>query len=197
VARRARAAVGWAAVVQRQRPDAGPPLVQRRRPRGPAKDRPRGGRAPALCATPAPAHHAVALAREGVPLIVIQRQLGRSNLGIPSVYLQGIDIAEIIDTIHARRADDSGQRLATALDRQPTPALLLEHRDSGPTARSRARWSSVAALGWSTPPLRALKHSRHPLMARLGCFADPLQFVGKRIGTACELRRRTATSLLE
>jgi site-specific recombinase XerD len=48
--------------------------------------------------------HAVELAREGVPLIVIQRQLGHSNLGITSVYLQGIDNAEIIETVHARRA---------------------------------------------------------------------------------------------
>ena len=39
--------------------------------------------------------HAVELAREGVPLIVIQRQLGHSNLGITSIYLQGIDNAEI------------------------------------------------------------------------------------------------------
>jgi len=46
--------------------------------------------------------HAVELAREGVPLIVIQRQLGHSNLGITSVYLQGIDNAEIIETVHAR-----------------------------------------------------------------------------------------------
>jgi integrase len=47
--------------------------------------------------------HAVELAREGIPLIVIQRQLGHSNLGITSVYLQGIDNAEIIETVHARR----------------------------------------------------------------------------------------------
>ena len=46
--------------------------------------------------------HAVELAREGVPLIVIQRQLGYSNLGITSVYLQGIDNAEIIETVRAR-----------------------------------------------------------------------------------------------
>ena len=39
-----------------------------------------------------------------MPLIVIQRQLGHSNLGITCVYLQGIDNAEIIDTVHARRA---------------------------------------------------------------------------------------------
>jgi integrase/recombinase XerD len=44
------------------------------------------------------------MAREGVPLIVIQRQLGHTNLGITSLYLQGIDNTEIIDTVHARRA---------------------------------------------------------------------------------------------
>jgi len=43
-------------------------------------------------------------AREAVPLIVIQRQLGHSNLGSTSVYLQGIDSGEIIGTVHARRA---------------------------------------------------------------------------------------------
>jgi integrase/recombinase XerD len=48
--------------------------------------------------------HAVELAREGVPLIVIQRQLGHSNLGMTSIYLQGIDNEEIIETVHARRA---------------------------------------------------------------------------------------------
>src|SRR5947209_11294011 len=48
--------------------------------------------------------HAVEMAREGVPLVVIQRQLGHSNLGTTSIYLQGIDNAEIIDTVHARRA---------------------------------------------------------------------------------------------
>ena len=46
---------------------------------------------------------AVEMAREGVPLIVIQRQLGHTNLGITSIYLQGIDSTEIIDTVHARR----------------------------------------------------------------------------------------------
>jgi site-specific recombinase XerD len=46
--------------------------------------------------------HAVELAREGVSLNVIQRQLGHANLGITSVYLQGIDNAAIIDTVHSR-----------------------------------------------------------------------------------------------
>jgi integrase/recombinase XerD len=45
------------------------------------------------------------MAREGVPLIVIQRQLCQhTKLGITSVYLQGIDNTEIIDTVHSRRA---------------------------------------------------------------------------------------------
>ncbi|TMK41169.1 MAG: phage integrase family protein [Actinobacteria bacterium] len=48
--------------------------------------------------------HAVEMAREGVPLNVIQRQLGHCNLGITSVYLQGIDVAEIIDIVHGRPA---------------------------------------------------------------------------------------------
>ncbi len=47
--------------------------------------------------------HAVEMAREQVPLVVIQRQLGHVNLGITSIYLQGIDSSEIIDTVHARR----------------------------------------------------------------------------------------------
>ena len=48
--------------------------------------------------------HAVEMAREGVPLVVIQRQLGHANLGITSIYLQGIDSSEIIDTVHRRPA---------------------------------------------------------------------------------------------
>ena len=41
--------------------------------------------------------HAVEMAREGVPLNVIQRQLGHANLGVTSIYLQGIDSGEIIE----------------------------------------------------------------------------------------------------
>ena len=48
--------------------------------------------------------HAVELAREGVPLNVIQHQLGHANLGTTSIYLQGIDTEEIIATVRARRA---------------------------------------------------------------------------------------------
>jgi site-specific recombinase XerD len=48
--------------------------------------------------------HALELAREGMPLNIIQRQLGHANLGTTSIYLQGIDTEEIIATVHARRA---------------------------------------------------------------------------------------------
>jgi site-specific recombinase XerD len=47
--------------------------------------------------------HALELAREGVPLNIIQRQLGHTNLGTTSIYLQGIDPEEIIATVHTRR----------------------------------------------------------------------------------------------
>jgi integrase len=46
--------------------------------------------------------HAVEMAHEGVPLVVIQRQLGHANLGVTSVYLQGFDSSEIIETVHRR-----------------------------------------------------------------------------------------------
>jgi integrase/recombinase XerD len=43
--------------------------------------------------------HAVEMSREGVSLVVIQRQLGHAHLGITSVYLRGIDNSEIISTV--------------------------------------------------------------------------------------------------
>jgi site-specific recombinase XerD len=48
--------------------------------------------------------HALELAREGVALNIIQRQLGHANLGTTSIYLQGIDPEEIISAVHTRRA---------------------------------------------------------------------------------------------
>jgi site-specific recombinase XerD len=48
--------------------------------------------------------HAVELAREGVLLNIIQRQLGHVNLGTTSIYLQGIDTEEIIAAVNSRRA---------------------------------------------------------------------------------------------
>jgi hypothetical protein len=39
-----------------------------------------------------------------VPLNIIQRQLGHTNLGTTSIYLQGIDPEEIITAVRTRRA---------------------------------------------------------------------------------------------
>ncbi len=36
--------------------------------------------------------------------MIIQRQPGHANLGITSIYLQGIDSSEIIDTVQSRPA---------------------------------------------------------------------------------------------
>jgi site-specific recombinase XerD len=48
--------------------------------------------------------HAVEVAREGVPLKAIQRQLGHGDLGVTSVYLQGIDSTEVVSAVHGRSA---------------------------------------------------------------------------------------------
>ena len=47
--------------------------------------------------------HAVELAREGVAVNIIQRQLGHTDLGTTSTYLQGIDPSEIIEAVRSRR----------------------------------------------------------------------------------------------
>ena len=46
--------------------------------------------------------HAVEMSREGISLIVIQRQLGHADLAITSRYLRGIDNTEIIQAVHQR-----------------------------------------------------------------------------------------------
>jgi site-specific recombinase XerD len=48
--------------------------------------------------------HAVEPLHEGIPLPLIQRQLGHSHLSTTGTYLQGISSEEIISTVHARRA---------------------------------------------------------------------------------------------
>src|SRR5450755_2153763 len=48
--------------------------------------------------------HAVEMSCEGVPLLVIQRQLGHADLAITSVYPRGIDNTEIVHAVHERPA---------------------------------------------------------------------------------------------
>lgn len=42
------------------------------------------------------------MSREGISLIVIQRQLGHADLAITSRYLRGIENTEIIRAVHQR-----------------------------------------------------------------------------------------------
>jgi hypothetical protein len=69
--------------------------------------------------------HAVELAREGVPLIVIQRQFGHSNLGIrvPAGHRQRRDHR---DHPCSPPADDPSQRLPAALKGNATPVLVAQ-----------------------------------------------------------------------
>jgi site-specific recombinase XerD len=48
--------------------------------------------------------HALELAREGVRLNILQRQLGHANLGTTSIYLQGSTRREIITAVRTRHA---------------------------------------------------------------------------------------------
>jgi hypothetical protein len=61
--------------------------------------------------------HALELLREGVPLNVIQRQLGHRNLGVTPINLQGIEPYEIIETVHARRPPMTPASMGLALPR--------------------------------------------------------------------------------
>ena len=47
--------------------------------------------------------HAAELLHEGIPLPLIQRQLGHAYLSTTGTYLQWISSEEIISTVHARR----------------------------------------------------------------------------------------------
>jgi hypothetical protein len=83
--------------------------------------------------------HAVEMAREGVPLNVIQRQLGHADLGVTSVYLQGLDNTE------ARGAGGNG--LLAGAD----PPLVLSFRRRDDVERLhdvvKFHWEAVSPDG--------------------------------------------------
>ena len=96
------------------------------------------------------------MAREGVPSIVIQREFGHSNLGMTSVYLQGIDSGEIIETVHARRLSlfSVSASLRLWIRMGSACAARRAKRRSAPPAFSRpcfrAASRSVAVKEWPT-----------------------------------------------
>ena len=76
--------------------------------------------------------HAVEMAREDVPLIIIQRQLAHSDLGITSVYLQGIrQRRNHRHRSRPARADGAGEHLPATVRRRagnargPVPSPFL------------------------------------------------------------------------
>ena len=48
--------------------------------------------------------HAIELVREGVPVHILQRQLGHANLAVTTVYLSAVAPAEVLAVTHARQA---------------------------------------------------------------------------------------------
>ena len=62
------------------------------------------------------------MAQEGVALNIIQRQLGHTDLGVTSIYLQGIDNTEIINTVTTQQS--AGQRHSRQPPMMPASAGL-------------------------------------------------------------------------
>ena len=81
--------------------------------------------------------HAVEMSREGVPLVVIQRQLGHADLGITSAYLRGIDNTEIIQAVHERPAPPS----RPPSRRRCAPGRVRVERDDSDRHRAPVRGS--------------------------------------------------------
>jgi integrase len=79
--------------------------------------------------------HAVENAREGLPLNILQRQLGHANLGVTSIYLQGIDSAEVVDAVHARRAPVISATSAIRDAGPPAQVMQAELAKRAPAAR--------------------------------------------------------------
>jgi integrase-like protein len=88
--------------------------------------------------------HALELLREGVPLNVIQRQLGHRNLGATSIYLQGIDPNEIIETVHARRPPMIPASVGLTLPARCIAERLVLSRSFPSTSGQAHRWRPSA-----------------------------------------------------
>ena len=110
--------------------------------------------------------HAVEMSREGIPLLVIQRQLGHADLAITSRYLRGIDNTEIIAAVHERPAPMIPADLGIAPRRR--------HRTSSPRTASRSQTQSCGRDRVATTP---------PALTRSG----------KRAGRASETGVRAST----
>ena len=95
--------------------------------------------------------HAAELMHEGIPLPLIQRQLGHSQLSTSGTYLEGINTEEIISTVHARRAPMMHASASLTLlqasreriRRSRAYGPALKQSSSHPSSMLVARWSGV------------------------------------------------------
>jgi site-specific recombinase XerC len=150
-----------AVVLRRLRPDPRAALVERQRPRRSRRLAAHAGVRRRFAPHQLRHAHAVKLARESVPLNVIQRQLGHANLGATSIYLQGIDTAEIIATVHAQaRTDDVRHRRTPALTTRPQAAGALQRSRWTLTAATASTTNASATRRRPSPPFRARTSSR-------------------------------------
>jgi hypothetical protein len=106
--------------------------------------------------------HAIEMAHEGIPLPIIQRQLGHAHLGITSVYLQGIDTREIVDTVHHRRSPVIPAAQACDRRRSASPAC------DGASRAGRRRDDRVNGDGTAVDALPIVS-GRGSLRARVCC----------------------------
>jgi DNA-binding transcriptional MerR regulator len=97
--------------------------------------------------------HALELAREGVPLNIIQRQLGHTNLGTTSIYLQRIDPEEIITAVRTRRPPmmSVSSRTAALIDGDGRDELERRRALASPGRNSRLHASRRRSRGSSVP----------------------------------------------
>ncbi|MGZ6587623.1 MAG: tyrosine-type recombinase/integrase [Solirubrobacteraceae bacterium] len=94
----------WTAVLRDRRANPRPRVVGHRRARRAAPLR-----RPGWGAAPVAPHqlrhaHAIELLHEGIPLPLIQRQLGHAYLSTTRTYLEGISSEEIVGAAHGRKA---------------------------------------------------------------------------------------------
>jgi hypothetical protein len=150
--------------------------------------------------------HAIEMSREGISLLVIQRQLGHADLAITSRYLRGIDNSEIIAAVHERpRSDDPRRPEAHATSLTPAPRTVRVWPLFGAATHARAPGrnplvpcpdhrglAAARAIPLrarrSTGPRHRLRTGRRPTESRISggenTNAIPVRAVGARHGRA-------------
>ena len=129
--------------------------------------------------------HAVELLHEGIPLPLIQRQLGHSHLSTTGTYLEGINTEEIISTVHAQaRADDARQRRPRPVANTRGSAAALPHPGPRSRAKQQSQLDDAASpqrealtsgreccfRGWSACWISSAQQTLHDLVGTAGVF---------------------------